>query len=180
MNDLLCLAHWSPHSSCVDIDFTRSPFWVLHNLPLENMNVANANALLSKVGLVIEVENPIVDGKILRNFIRGRVNIDLDKPLSVGCWVPRRGLPNIWAVYKYERLQSLCFNCGIIGHDQKHCSKPMAMSPFNPGKPKYGPGFSVGAPRSIHYLGKDQVKKEPSTKHQNEPANAEEEERLRN
>lgn len=62
---------------------------------------------------------------------------------------------NIWVVYRYERLQNLCYNYGIIGHEQKHCKKPIAMSPVNPLQPKYGPEFSVGAPRTIQYLGRD-------------------------
>lgn len=28
---------------------------------------------------------------------------------------------------KYERLQSFCFKCGIIGHDFKGCDKDVAI-----------------------------------------------------
>lgn len=86
---------------------------LIHHLPLQNMNVASAKLLLNKVGEVLLIENPVVEGKILLTFIRGRVKIDMNKPLPAGYWVPREGLPNIWVVYKYERLQSPCFNCGI-------------------------------------------------------------------
>ena len=26
-----------------------------------------------------------------------------------------------WVHYKYERLPTFCFLCGIMGHDDKHC-----------------------------------------------------------
>lgn len=45
------------------------------------MNIPNAKRLLAKVGEVMKVENPIVEGKILRTFIRGRVTIDLNLSL---------------------------------------------------------------------------------------------------
>lgn len=74
-----------------------------------------------KVGRVIEVEEPIVEGRVLRTFVRENVQLDITKPLPSGCWVPRKYLPKIWVIYKYERLQDLCFNYGIIGHKQRTC-----------------------------------------------------------
>lgn len=102
----------------------------------------------------MEIENPIVNGNILRNFLRGRVKIDLNMPLPSGYWAPRSNLPNLWIVYWYERLQALCYNCGIIGHDQKSYQNTTVMSAFNPTSPKYGPRFSASAPKSINYLGR--------------------------
>lgn len=133
------------------------------------MNVANARKLLQKVGEVMEIENPIVNGNLLRNFIRGRVKIDLNRPLPAGCWAPKSNLPNLWIVYRYERLQALCFKCGIIGHDQKSCQNTTIMFNFNPTSPKYGPGFSVSALRSIHYLGRSQDRQSSSSRPNNQP-----------
>lgn len=82
--------HELPNVSCFDTDFEKAPFWIkVHQLPLENINVASATLLLKKVGEVLEVENPIVESKILRPYIRGRVKIDINKSLPAGCWVPR-------------------------------------------------------------------------------------------
>lgn len=98
--------HELPNVSCFDIDFEKAPFWIkIHQLPLENINVASATLLLKKVGEVLEVENRIVESKILRPYIRGRVKIGLNKSLPAGCWVPRPGQANILVVYKYKRLQ---------------------------------------------------------------------------
>lgn len=75
MSNLLCLEKWNPNVTYNELKFDKVPFWIqIHNLPLSNINVQNATKLLSKVGEVLEVENPIVRGVILRNFIRGRVD----------------------------------------------------------------------------------------------------------
>lgn len=174
MNQLLCLEFWSLEIACEEITFNRSPFWIqIHNLPLENMNTTNATVLLNKVGEVMEVENPIHRGMLLRNFTRGRVKLDLDRPLLAGCWIPRKEMSSLWVTYKYMRLQSLCFNRGIVGHEQKTCQNPLAVAPYNPTKPKYGPNLSVGAPRSIHFLSQD-----PSYK-PNFPSETEEEKKMK-
>lgn len=81
MNHLLCLEKWKPNTSVEEIAFNKSPFWIqIHHLPLENLSVANAEKLLKKVGEVLEIENPILEARIRRHFIRGRVLMDLDKP----------------------------------------------------------------------------------------------------
>lgn len=168
MNQLLVLETWHPHVAYHQIEFNSSPFWIqIHNLPLELMNVSNARKLPQKVGEVMEIENPVVEGVLLRTFIRGRVRIDLNKPLPTWCWDPRSNLPNLWIVYKYERLQALCYKCSIIGHEQGSCSKPTVMLPFDHDKPKFGPDLACNAPRSIHYLGRNLTNHDPHYQNSN-------------
>lgn len=71
----------------------------------------------------MEIEDPIVEGKVFRPFIRARMEIDIQYPLSTGCWFPRKKFPRVWVFVKYKRLQDLCYNCGIIGHEQKICKR---------------------------------------------------------
>lgn len=50
-----------------ELDFNRISFWVqIHGLPLGAMNVKNATKLMTVVGEVLEVEDPMVDGNLLR------------------------------------------------------------------------------------------------------------------
>lgn len=103
-----------------EIDFNRVQFWVqLQGLPLEFINVKSTEKILSQMSRVIEAEDPRLDGQLVRNFIRARVEINILQPLSTGCWVPRKDLPRTRVLIKYERLQDLCFNCGVIGHEQR-------------------------------------------------------------
>ena len=69
------------------------------------------------------------------------VDLPLNKPLL------RRG--NIinpeggktWVTFKYKRLLSFCFHCGILGHDEKHYTR----FPYNIDSPKqYGDWLKVG------------------------------------
>lgn len=120
LNKLMCVEIWIPEVSPQEVFFDLTPFWIqIHNLPTEYLNSINATTILNNVGKVVEIEEPIVEGKILRTFIRANVIIDITKPLSSGCWIPKKDLPKIWAIYKYERLQDLCFNCGVIGHEPR-------------------------------------------------------------
>lgn len=97
--------------------------------------------------------------------------MNLDAPFPTGCWIPRRNQPNLWVVYKYERLQSLCYKCGKIGHDQMSCKNQLARAIVDPNRPKYGLEICVSAPRSIGFMGRDQ-----SSQEQQNPPNSIEEE----
>lgn len=50
------------------------------------------------------IENPEINGRIQRSFIRVRSLIILDEPLIDGFSVPRDGMDPAWTTVKYERL----------------------------------------------------------------------------
>lgn len=129
MGKLISLQIWNPHIAMYEILFSKVSFWIqLQDLPLEYFSVKNAGKILTHLGVILEIEDPTIDGKLIRPFIRARVELDIKLPLSTGCWVPRKNLPKAWVSIKYERLQDLCFKCGIIGHEQKVCTKERVMS----------------------------------------------------
>lgn len=68
----------------------------VYYLPLEFRNSQHAVTMLKKVGRVLEIEEPIHEAKIIRNFILGaRVMLDVTKPFPVGRWIPRVDLIKI-------------------------------------------------------------------------------------
>lgn len=124
MNKLLSLQQWTPQAVIKEIDFSKALFWVqVHGLPVEFMNPKNATKILSHLGSLEEVEQMRHEEQLVRHFIRARICINIQHPLSTGCWVPRNNLPKVWISFKYEKLQDLCFNCGVIGHEQRFCKE---------------------------------------------------------
>ena len=57
-------------------------------------------------------------------FIRIRVELPLDKPLSQGGVVVSPEGDKVCIGFKYERLVRLFYQCGRIGHEAKECSVP--------------------------------------------------------
>lgn len=109
----------------------------------------NAIRLGSSIGEVLEVEDPVVDGRVLREFMRVRVWIDVAKPLIDGIWVPRPNRERIWLSVKYEKLQNFCYKCGVIEHEYRDCRKVRILSNRDAGKPKYGNWFGVAPVKTL-------------------------------
>ncbi|KAI9113221.1 hypothetical protein K1719_015746 [Acacia pycnantha] len=125
-------------------DFGRSPFWIqMHNIPLEALCVKNAVSIGAHVGEVTIAEDPLYNGRYLRNFLRARVILDLRKPLAHGFWLPRPDGRKIWITVKYEKLQSFCYNCGKLGHDNRSCQSEKLMSYHKPDEPRFGSWIST-------------------------------------
>lgn len=140
----MCLHRWVPELSIHEVNFTFCPFWIqMHGVPLEGFSLTNARKIASKVGKVDEVEDPLVGNKIIRGFLRARVYVNIEKPLITSFRIPRKDFPDTWVWIHYEKLQDYCYSCGMLGHNKKDCRKKMAMAPWNPDRPRYGPGLGV-------------------------------------
>ncbi|OMO75791.1 hypothetical protein CCACVL1_16038 [Corchorus capsularis] len=121
----------------------NGPWSVLgHCLILKKWDVscANARRIGSVIGRLIEIENPSWSLGVGRVFLRIKVELDVNKPLLSGFWVPREDDDRIWAELKYERLADFCYACGKLGHTEKGCVKEDS---FNK-DPKFGPWMRVG------------------------------------
>ncbi|KAF7825476.1 TMV resistance protein N-like [Senna tora] len=118
-----------------------------HDLPLDGMSSGNVIRMGGRVGEVMVIENLVVNGRLIRNFARARILINLDLPLVAGLLVPRPGLPSIWISVRYEKLSQFCYNCGVIGHEAKAC-KEVRRAVGRDGKPLYG-GWLGTAPVRI-------------------------------
>ncbi|KAI9081399.1 hypothetical protein K1719_036662 [Acacia pycnantha] len=120
---LLNLMERSKYKSCEEFDFSRCPVWIqIHNVPLEALCLENAITIGGYVGEVMLAEDPFYNGRYLRKFLRARIVLDLRKPLSYGFWLPRPDSRKIWLSVRYEKLQSFCYNCGKLGHDNRNCN----------------------------------------------------------
>lgn len=111
------------------------------------------------------MEDPLVNGNLLRTFFRVRVGINVKKAIPTGCWVPRKDLPNAWVVFRYERMQDLCYNCGILGHDQRSCKKEKVIATHDQSVPRYGPSLGVPPARPLAIIAAEQGRWAPTSQH---------------
>ncbi|XP_072081213.1 uncharacterized protein [Arachis hypogaea] len=147
---MLSLQWWRPELSFEEVSYNSLAIWIqVHALPLEKLNKNIAEKIGASLGKVLEVEDPYVDGNLLRKFLRVRVEVNALEPLKTGFWFRRSDGSYSRASFKYERLCDYCYNCGRTGHDKRGCREVIAMDSENSGLPKYGPDLSVPGLRSI-------------------------------
>ncbi|KAJ1423119.1 hypothetical protein SESBI_12558 [Sesbania bispinosa] len=95
MGSLLSLQPWTPQMTLKEVKFDQNPFWIqLHGLPLDMMTIKNATEVFSRLGHILKIENPQVNGKFLRTFYRARLVINTSRPFVTSFWLPRRDLPH--------------------------------------------------------------------------------------
>lgn len=82
-----------------------------------------------------------------RHYLRARVAVNVKKPLWSGCWILKSQNERVWVHFNYERLQGLCYKCGVFGHEHKHCHNPKVMTAYDKALPKYGPFITASKPR---------------------------------
>lgn len=110
-----------------DIRFDKMEIWArITDLPIGWMNENKGKPVMSKLGKVISLDVD-ADGKASGGFLRGRVSIDLGKPIMRGVLLRvRRTEEPKWFQAQYERLPYYCYACGIIGHSERECELPAA------------------------------------------------------
>ena len=79
------------------------------------------NLINEKVGRdIIEVDCKAIASDQAR-FLRIRVEMPIDKPIRCSAPVISPEGDQVWVAFQYERLQGLCFHCGLLGHESKSC-----------------------------------------------------------
>ncbi|KAH7838942.1 hypothetical protein Vadar_032999 [Vaccinium darrowii] len=84
------------------------------------MSVQVGRSLMKAFGVVQEVMVAQLNGNQGR-CICVKVEFDVTKALPRGKRVMSAGWEPFWAPFRYEKLPTLCYYCGIVGHDDKAC-----------------------------------------------------------
>uniref|UniRef100_A0A7N2LGY8 Zinc knuckle CX2CX4HX4C domain-containing protein n=1 Tax=Quercus lobata TaxID=97700 RepID=A0A7N2LGY8_QUELO len=74
----------------------------------------------SRLGRVLEVDKRSLQVKQAK-FMRVRIKMPIDKPLRRGGNITKTEGERCSIIFRYERLPTFCYICGILGHDDKHC-----------------------------------------------------------
>ncbi|RYQ85951.1 hypothetical protein Ahy_B10g105597 [Arachis hypogaea] len=167
--NLMNLQRWLYGEAILDVRHDHMEFWIqVHGIPIELLNKETAKTIAELIGIVGEVEDPMKDGTLKRNYLRCRAAINITQPLQTGFWLNRDNKSKTWISFKYERLQDcFCLKCGIIGHEKKNCSKPIAMACWDPSKPRYTNELAAERARSLN-IGEEEEKWEQHLKEQEE------------
>ena len=135
MNDILDRSLWSFDKRLVllkrftsdvspeNVNFQRSPFWIkVFNIPIKSMNAIVGNYIANEIGIPLLVDDP-KSGLAWGTFLRIRVDVNITKPLMRGKMIQIEGMEKGWVYFKYERLPIYCYQCGILGHQERECHK---------------------------------------------------------
>ncbi|KAM6580301.1 hypothetical protein CsatA_004075 [Cannabis sativa] len=60
---------------------------------------------------------------VWRDYLRMRVTINVSEPLKKRMKFRKRNGEAFYAYFKYERVPTFCFICGIMGHAERFCNK---------------------------------------------------------
>lgn len=102
-------------------------FWVqIHNLPAGFMNEVIGKHLGNFIGAFLEYD-PNNNSGVWRMYMRIKVQVDVRIPLKQEKKVKKAGGDWRTVCFKYERLSTFCFLCGLLGHSDKFCAKLFEM-----------------------------------------------------
>nr|GMD19222.1 uncharacterized protein LOC109173053 [Ipomoea batatas]GME06899.1 uncharacterized protein LOC109173053 [Ipomoea batatas] len=96
----------------------------MHDLPLGFFSERAATAIGNFIGEFIRIDEESFKGW-WKSFLRIRVRLNINKPLVSQMRVRKNGGDWSWINFRYERLPHFCFICGLIGHTEMFCPKPI-------------------------------------------------------
>lgn len=107
--------------SLVDVVLDRIQLWVqIFNLPFGY----TSNMVLEQIGNFLGKFLKLDENKFQgswRSFYCVRVELDVSKPLRKSMKLTKRDENQVLISFKYERLHTFCYFCGIIGHTDRYC-----------------------------------------------------------
>ncbi|KAL0011160.1 hypothetical protein SO802_006268 [Lithocarpus litseifolius] len=128
-NNLLLLCRWRRGLVATNITFSHSLFWVqVWGVPFELMTEITGRDIGNTMGKFVEMDKRSWQMEQAK-FMRLRVELPIDRPLRRGGYLRNMEGEKTWVTFKYERLLNICFACGRIGHDVRHCEVAIESQP---------------------------------------------------
>ncbi|XP_019162222.1 PREDICTED: uncharacterized protein LOC109158785 [Ipomoea nil] len=135
-----------------DITLEFVDFWIqVHDLPIVFASADFIPRIGNHIG-TFKATDPHNFGGTWRSFFRIRVQVDIRQPLKRRMRLFRRDGSAHWVNFKYERLGTFGFCCGVLGHSEKFCKKAYDEG-LEPDIYPYGAWMRVGARRQVRPIG---------------------------
>ncbi|XP_021728788.1 uncharacterized protein LOC110695869 [Chenopodium quinoa] len=116
LDHYLMITKWKPNFRPSMNPFNRMTVWIrFPELPVEYYDKDALFEIAKIAGNPIKVDYA-TDHLTRARYARFCIDIDLTTPLVTAVWVS-----NGWQQIEYENIHSLCFKCGIIGHQKEKC-----------------------------------------------------------
>ncbi|XP_045807554.1 uncharacterized protein LOC123904150 [Trifolium pratense] len=110
-----------------DVPLFNVPFWIqIHNLPSGFMSQKVGKNVGDYIGEFLEYDEKN-DSLSWRKYMRIRVLIDVRLPLKKSKKIKKPGEESKLIQFKYERLGTFCYVCGLLGHAENKCPKLFDM-----------------------------------------------------
>ncbi|MCH86333.1 hypothetical protein A2U01_0007188, partial [Trifolium medium] len=111
-----------------EVPLFNVPLWIqVHNLPGGFMSQKTGKNIGDYIGEFLEYDEKN-DSLSWRKYMRIRVLVDVRKPLKRQKKIKKQGVDNKMVQFKYERLGTFCYVCGILGHSDSKCTKLFDMT----------------------------------------------------
>ncbi|XP_031130022.1 uncharacterized protein LOC116031842 [Ipomoea triloba] len=106
-----------------DVLLDSVDMWVqVHDLPLGYTSDLVLEQVGNFLGTFVRCDDRFV-GAPWRMFYRIRVVIPVGRPIQRRMNLVKRDKTASWVTFRYERLHTYCFFCGMLGHSYKFCLK---------------------------------------------------------
>ncbi|XP_019195830.1 PREDICTED: uncharacterized protein LOC109189671 [Ipomoea nil] len=149
---LFVLKHISESDDPEIVVLDQAEFWIqIHGLPNGYRSEAVLNAVGKYIGVVCKVDERNFDGS-MRQFHRIRVAVKVNEALKKGLRIKKDNGEWIRLEFRYERLPTFCFICGMLGHGDKYCPRLVQGWDRKAEKP-FGPELRAGNRRNSPVTG---------------------------
>ncbi|XP_019182014.1 PREDICTED: uncharacterized protein LOC109177168 [Ipomoea nil] len=135
-----------------DVELASIPFWVqIHGLPTMFASQDFIAKIRDYIGDFITAD-PFNFGGAWKSYYRIRVKMTISAPLKRRMKLIRRDGSVQWITFKYERLSTFCYCCGILGHLDKFC-KTVYQEGILPEAFPFGAWLRAGPRRQVKTVG---------------------------
>jgi hypothetical protein len=110
-----------------EVQLTKVPFWIqVHNLPARFMSQKVGKNIADYIGEYLEYDEKN-DNLPWRKYMRIHVLVDVRLPLKRTKKIKKPEGESRIVQFRYERLGTFCYICGLMGHSDSRCPKLFEM-----------------------------------------------------